>query len=182
MATPFTIETMSMAHPQCAGIHREIKELIPENDLLALMGEGFTDCSYGNDECPSYYVRTDKKLADVLTIMVLDDVDSVGARISGNVRYMVLSQEQGVIEIYDSVHAAIKKYKNLHSETIRFARTIQGLKMNNALRIKTLKESKRAQRNQMIADVFCWLAIGSGGAFCAWSWYIIAIVIMGLDV
>ena len=56
-----------------------------------------------------------------------------------------------------------------------------GATMNNALRIKTLKESKRAQRNQMIADVFCWLAIGSGGAFLAWCWYIIAIVIMGLD-
>ena len=49
MATPFTIETMAMAHPQCAYIHREIKELIPENDLLALMGAGFTDCSYGNE-------------------------------------------------------------------------------------------------------------------------------------
>ena len=54
--------------------------------------------------------------------------------------------------------------------------------MNNALKIKTLKESKRAQRNQMIADVFCWLAIGFGGAFGAWCWYIIAVVIMGLDV
>ena len=115
MATPFTIETMAMAHPQCADIHREIKELIPENDLLALMGEGFTDCSYGNDECPSYYVRTDHHLADVLTIMVLDDVDlELGARISGNVRYMVLSQNEGVIEIYDSVENAIGTYKTLH--------------------------------------------------------------------
>ena len=75
MATPFTIDQMAIHHPECAYIHREIKELIPENDLLALMGAGFTDCSYGNDECPSYYIRTDHHLADVLTIMVLDDVD-----------------------------------------------------------------------------------------------------------
>lgn len=115
MATPFTIETMSMHHPQCADIHRDIKELIPENDLLALMGEGFTDCSYGNDECPSYYVCTDHHLADVLTIMVLDDVDlELGTRVSGKVRYMVLSQNEGVIEIYQSVQNAIGTYKQLH--------------------------------------------------------------------
>lgn len=115
MATPFTIDQMSIHHPQCANIHREIKELIPENDLLALMGAGFTDCSYGNDECPSYYVRTDHHLADVLTIMVLDDVDlELGTRVSGKVRYMVLSQNEGVIEIYQSVENAIGTYKKLH--------------------------------------------------------------------
>ena len=115
MATPFTIDQMAIYHPQCANIHREIKELIPENDLLALMGAGFTDCSYGNDECPSYYIRTDHHLADVLTIMVLDDVDlELGARVSGKVRYMVLSQDEGVIEIYDSVENAIGTYKKLH--------------------------------------------------------------------
>lgn len=115
MATPFTIDQMAIHHPQCANIHRDIKELIPENDLLALMGAGFTDCSYGNDECPSYYVRTDHHLADVLTIMVLDDVDlELGARVSGKVRYMVLSQNEGVIEIYQSVENAIGTYKKLH--------------------------------------------------------------------
>lgn len=115
MATPFTIDQMAIHHPESAYIHREIKELIPENDLLALMGAGFTDCSYGNDECPSYYVRTDHHLADVLTIMVLDDVDlELGARVSGKVRYMVLSQNEGVIEIYQSVENAIGTYKKLH--------------------------------------------------------------------
>lgn len=115
MATPFTIDTMAHHHPQCANIHRDIKELIPENDLLALMGAGFTDCSYGNDECPSYYIPTDHRLTTILTIMVLDDVDlELGARISGNVRYMVLSQDEGVIEIYDSVENAIGTYKQLH--------------------------------------------------------------------
>lgn len=115
MATPFTIDQMAIHHPQCANIHREIKELIPENDLLALMGAGFTDCSYGNDECPSYYVPTDHHLTTILTIMVLDDVDlELGARISGNVRYMVLSQNEGVIEIYQSVQNAIGTYKKLH--------------------------------------------------------------------
>ncbi|MGB2401530.1 MAG: hypothetical protein ACPH7H_07015 [Porticoccaceae bacterium] len=115
MATPYTIDQMAIHHPQCANIHREIKELIPENDLLALMGAGFTDCSYGNDECPSYYTRTDYHLADVLTIMVLDDVDfELGARVSGKVRYMVLSQNEGVIEIYQSVENAIGTYKKLH--------------------------------------------------------------------
>lgn len=115
MATPFTIDQMAIHHPQCANIHRDIKELIPENDLLALMGAGFTDCSYPNDECPSYYICTDHYLADVLTIMVLDDVDfELGARVSGKVRYMVLSQEEGVIEIYQSVDNAIGTYKKLH--------------------------------------------------------------------
>lgn len=115
MATPFTIDQMAIHHPECAYIHREIKELIPENDLLALMGAGFTDCSYGNDECPSYYIRTDHHLADVLTIMVLDDVDlELGARVSGKVRYMVLSQNEGVLEIYESVENAIGTYKQLH--------------------------------------------------------------------
>ena len=115
MATPFTIDQMAIHHPQCANIHRDIKELIPENDLLALMGAGFTDCSYGNDECPSYYIRTDYHLADVLTIMVCDDVDfELGARVSGKVRYMVLSQNEGVIEIYQSVENAIGTYKKLH--------------------------------------------------------------------
>ena len=117
MATPFTIEQMAIHHQQCANIHRDIKELIPENDLLALMGAGFTDCSYGNDECPSYYVRTDHQLTTILTIMVLDDVDlELGARVSGKVRYMVLSQDDGVIEIYDSVENAIGTYKQLHSQ------------------------------------------------------------------
>ena len=115
MATPYTIEQMAIHHPSCANIHREIKELIPENDLLALMGSGFTDCSYGNDECPSYYVPTDHQLTTILTIMVLDDVDlELGARVSGKVRYMVLSQDEGVIEIYDSVENAIGTYKQLH--------------------------------------------------------------------
>jgi hypothetical protein len=113
MATPFTIEQMAIHHPQCANIHRDIKELIPENDLLALMGAGFTDCSYGNDECPSYYVRTDHQLTTILTIMVLDDVDlELGARVSGKVRYMVLSQDDGVIEIYDSVETRLSSLCN----------------------------------------------------------------------
>ena len=53
--------------------------------------------------------------------------------------------------------------------------------MNSALRIKTMKEAKRAKRNAIIADVICWASIGIGGAFAAWCWYIIAIIIMGLD-
>jgi fatty acid desaturase len=57
----------------------------------------------------------------------------------------------------------------------------KGSIMNSALRIKTMKEAKRAKRNQIIADVICWASIGIGGAFAAWCWYIIAIIIMGLD-
>ena len=57
MATLSTLEALATVHPDCLGIHSDIKALIPERCARVLLDAGFTDCSYGNDECPSYYLE-----------------------------------------------------------------------------------------------------------------------------
>ena len=36
--------------------HYDTKCLLTINELVWLLGSGFTDCSYSNDECPSYCI------------------------------------------------------------------------------------------------------------------------------
>jgi len=55
MATIKTLKRLARQHTECLVVGSEIKELMPEADALKLLENGFTDCSWGNDECPSYY-------------------------------------------------------------------------------------------------------------------------------
>ena len=38
--------------------HFDIKEQMDINDAIMLLASGFSDCSYSNDECPSYCIDT----------------------------------------------------------------------------------------------------------------------------
>ena len=47
---------------------------MPERDALKLLHNGFTDCSWGNDECPSYY-KPNRWAEDEWVIMPTEDND-----------------------------------------------------------------------------------------------------------
>ena len=42
-------------HPNSYAIHRDAKLLMSNESLRALLDAGYQDCSYHNDETPSYY-------------------------------------------------------------------------------------------------------------------------------
>jgi len=89
---------------QCAHIHVEIKLLIPEADAQQLIKAGFVDCSYGNDECPSYY--NPQSEADV-QIYAVDDLNDDYERVSDNISYMISHNARPCATIYESVADAI---------------------------------------------------------------------------
>jgi len=103
-----TMIELAKDHPECAPIHSEIKELIAEIDALALLQAGFTDCSYGNDECPSYY-RPDFEDAQ---IMAIDDVDEDMNRISGKIVFIILANARECEKEYSTAIDAINAYNN----------------------------------------------------------------------
>lgn len=50
------LNSLSAGHPASLGVHHDIKLMMPISDQLALLKAGFQDCSWGNDECPSFYI------------------------------------------------------------------------------------------------------------------------------
>ena len=74
MATLKTLKRLARKHEECLYVHSDIKEIMPERDALKLLHNGFTDCSWGNDECPSYY-KPDRWAEDEWVIMPTEDND-----------------------------------------------------------------------------------------------------------
>nr|BAR35128.1 hypothetical protein [uncultured Mediterranean phage uvMED] len=102
MANIKTLKAMAKRFPDCLPIHQDIKTLIPERDALKLLHAGFTDCSWRDDDCPSYFfdvIYAD----DVATLLVVPDEDS-------GVHYTI-SCSDWVWDIYRNIDEAIKAYK-----------------------------------------------------------------------
>ena len=101
MATTKTLKALSQRFPDCLPIHKDIKKAIPERDALKLLHAGFTDCSWHDDECASYFfdvIYAD----DVATLCVVLDDEGV---------HYTISCTDWVWDIYRNIEEAIKAYK-----------------------------------------------------------------------
>ena len=103
-----TMIKLAGEHLNCLTIHQDIKELIAEEDAQALLNAGFTDCSYGNDECPSYYMPD----FDDAQIMAVDDVDEDFNRISGKISFIIIANARECEKEYSTAIDAINAYNN----------------------------------------------------------------------
>ncbi len=112
MATTKTLKALSQRFPDCLPIHQDIKKLMPERDALKLLHAGFTDCSYGNDECPSYFFDV-IYANDVATLMVCDAYDERFKTLNNKVFYTLSYPEMDQFEVYHNIDEAIKAYKLL---------------------------------------------------------------------
>ena len=104
-----TAYRLAAIHPQSANIHWEIKMLIPELDGLKLLLKGFSDCSWGNDEVPSYYIDG----CDDMQILACDDIDGNGERISDIISYYILADCRECPYQYATIDEAIAAYLKL---------------------------------------------------------------------
>jgi hypothetical protein len=111
MAKLKTLKELAKKHPDCLHVHAEIKSLIPEADAEVLLKHGFRDCSWGNDEAPSFYIPS-YWCDDEVTIMAVDELDDEYNRISDKISYIVTSQSQGFFDVIDSIDEAIALYKD----------------------------------------------------------------------
>ena len=107
-----TIYKLAQHNQQCWSVHLDIKELIPEEDAQALLEAGFTDCSWANDECPSYCYP---KGGSEAILMAVDDVDDEYNRISGKITYFVSGETDSE---FSNVVDAIHDYKGVCSERV----------------------------------------------------------------
>ena len=113
MATLKTLKRLARQHTECLKVHSDIKALIPERDALKLLHNGFTDCSWGNDMCPSYYAQQNPNI-DPISIMVIDDIDDEYNRISDNVYYSISGEYDGAyISPTKNVDEAIANFKKV---------------------------------------------------------------------
>ena len=103
-----TAYRLAALHPQSANLHWDIKELIPEIDAQKLLMKGFSDCSWGNDEVPSYYIDG----VEDLHLMACDEIDDNGQRISDRITYRIILNsrecESEYLAINDAIYAYIK--------------------------------------------------------------------------
>jgi len=106
---------LAALHPHSANLHWEIKELIPELDAQKLLMKGFSDCSWGNDEVPSYYIDG----VEDLHLMACDEIDDSGQRISDRISYYLIKYGRECEYEYLSIDDAINAY-------IKLAATIDG--------------------------------------------------------
>ena len=95
---------LSTEHPRSASLHPIIKNLIPTHALEVLAANGYQDCSYGNDETPSFYVPSN----DTTAIYTHDDVNDEGVRVSDKISYAVFIDVEH-IETFDTIEEAIAK-------------------------------------------------------------------------
>tara|TARA_R110002033_G_scaffold155479_1_gene191759 strand:- start:99 stop:500 length:402 start_codon:yes stop_codon:yes gene_type:complete len=103
------IAKLSIFHPKSASIHPIIKALIPTTALEVLAENGFQDCSWGNDECPSFYRPMDEFFGAESNdlIYIHDDVNDKGERISDELKYAVFIDDE-YVEKYSSIEKAIE--------------------------------------------------------------------------
>ena len=110
-----TAYRLAAIHPQSVHLHWEIKELIPEIDAQKLLIKGFSDCSYGNDEIPSYYIDG----VEDLHLMACDEIDDSGQRISDQITYYLIKYGRQCEREYLAIDDAINAY-------VKLAATIDG--------------------------------------------------------
>lgn len=110
-----TLERLAQSYPECLPVHLEIKQLMPEEDALLFELHGFNDCSWSNDECPSYFKEHGTHKMDTLTLMVVDNVDDNYNRIDESLKYVICNP---FIEHdnFTSLSDAIKCYEKLLTE------------------------------------------------------------------
>ena len=104
-----TAYRLAALHPQSANLHWDIKELIPEIDAQKLLMKGFSDCSWGNDEVPSYYIDG----VEDLHLMACDEIDGNGDRISDRIKYCLIKYGTECDYEYMSINDAINAYIKL---------------------------------------------------------------------
>ena len=97
------IAILSTEHPHSAFLHPIIKSLIPTYALEVLAANGYQDCSWGNDECPSFY----KPSFESMAIYVHDDVDDEGVRVSDEIKYAVFVDSE-YVDRYLTIEEAIE--------------------------------------------------------------------------
>jgi hypothetical protein len=105
------IALLSAEHPKCASVHPVIKSLIPTTDLELLAERGFMDCSWGNDECPSFYIPNKGECFGSESnnlIYVHDDVNCDGERVSNDIKYAVFVDSE-FCATYPDVSSAIER-------------------------------------------------------------------------
>lgn len=105
----YTMLEMGIEH-QCAHIHADIKLLIPETDAQKLIEAGFIDCSYGNDECPSYYNPQFEADANLYAV---DHTNDDFERISDKITYVIYHNARPFYSQYETIDAAIETFKTL---------------------------------------------------------------------
>jgi len=110
-----TAYRLAAMHPHSANLQWDIKELIPELDAQKLLMKGFSDCSWGNDEVPSYYIDG----VEDLHLMACDEIDDSGQRISDRISYYLIKYGRECEYEYLSIDDAINAY-------IKLAATIDG--------------------------------------------------------
>lgn len=112
-----TLERLAQSYPECLPVHLDIKQLMPEADALLFERHGFKDCSWGNDECPSYFKEHGTHKMDTLTLMVVDNVDDNYNRIDDTLIYVICNPfiEHGS---FASLADAIKYYEVLLAEDV----------------------------------------------------------------
>ena len=104
-----TAYRLAALHPQSANLHWDIKELIPEIDAQKLLMKGFSDCSWANDEVPSYYIDG----VEDLHLMAYDEIDDSGQRINDRITYHLIKYGRECNYEYLTINDAINAYIEL---------------------------------------------------------------------
>lgn len=82
MANKDTLKKLAKRYPECYPVHMDIKKLMPEKDALNLLNSGFRDCSWKDDECPSFFNESGIYNGDVMTLMAISEGDQISYTIS----------------------------------------------------------------------------------------------------
>ena len=108
-----TAYRLAAMHPHSANLQWDIKELIPELDAQKLLMKGFFDCSWGNDEVPSYYIEG----VEDLHVLACDEIDDSGQRISDQITYCLSKYGRQCEREYLSIDDAIAEYIKIAAST-----------------------------------------------------------------
>ena len=111
MAKLKTLKALAKKHPECYCTFHEVKIRMPQTDALKLLHNGFIDCSWSQDEAPSFYIPS-YWCDDEVTIMAVEDTDENYNRISDKISYVITSYSEGFFDVLDSIDEAIQLYKN----------------------------------------------------------------------
>ena len=94
-------ESLASKHPFCMGIHWDHKKHMTISDLSALHDAGFKDCSYGNDECPSYYIPD------------TDETHLYAYYDEAIIEYSISHNSRPCMGTYTNINDAIREYKRI---------------------------------------------------------------------
>lgn len=93
------------------------KSLLTPYELIWLLGSGFTDCSYGNDEYPSFAISNNSFIKGIDPIVLFfHPLNEKGKAIKNC--YSVGIYGTGDFKVFKSIQRAIVYYQQLSSEQI----------------------------------------------------------------